>query len=174
MELGKRRSQADKLTANQFIIFIVARSFQSSSPSSKDHSLLFPSNSKPNMSTFKTSFVGNLINQLSSGRFLPLPDQKEDFEIPAKFLKTRSSDLDLGSLENNKIHSPCSTIVENESSNTTPIETEQDQKIHDEEKGEMGKAKKLDEKETKQLKGADGKDIIIVDWYDENDPENPQ
>lgn len=126
------------------------------------------------MSTFKTSFVGNLINELSSGRLLKLPDQKQDFRVPKIFLGPRS-DLDLGALEKDNDASQCTTMADTEVPEGKPLANDtRVAKICDEESGKTEREKK-DEGETKEKRiDPNGDEVIIVDWYDGSDQENPQ
>jgi len=121
------------------------------------------------MSTFKTGFIGGTINEISSGRLFPRLDQREDFQIPKRYLANHSN-LDLGSLENSKNTSECTTILDVELSNANTPDSETG-KVRDEEKGPT---KEKDEKVENEKRGADEKQYVIVDWYDDNDQENPQ
>ena len=115
----------------------------------------------------RDSTVGQLINRLSSGRYLPYADQRSDYSIPARFIppsslsRTQSASTDdRQSLSSAEESSPA-TISPRTSASLTRINTLVEDSVHDYEKGEVKKTELV-------------YDPYLVGWNGDDDPENPR
>lgn len=100
----------------------------------------------------RDSTIGQLINSISNGRFLPYQDQRPDYVVPARF----STPLDV---------SDASTLCDDEreqkkSGTSTPMTV-------------LQKEETLDEKDI-SMKLDKMADPNIVGWYGDDDPDNPR
>jgi MFS transporter, DHA1 family, multidrug resistance protein len=117
----------------------------------------------------RDSTVGQLINSISGGRYLPYADQRSDYAIPAKFLLSSTSKTKPASIERKKIRAPSqrqsANLVDTSrrpsnsltSINFSPVE----ESIQDYEKGDV-------ENEPMEY------DHYVVGWNGDDDPENPR
>lgn len=114
----------------------------------------------------RDSTVGGLINTISHGRFLPFPDQREDFQIPERYLSTTPSP------QASKHPSRSSSRVEhsNLSRGLPPLAGHDEKTLSSDSAAEHSPPSK----DSQQNKGADTTEYVLVDWYGEDDPENPR
>ncbi|KAH8917183.1 MFS general substrate transporter [Atractiella rhizophila] len=128
-------------------------------------------------SVLRDSAVGVSLHYLSNGRLFAHPEERPDFVVPAIYLPKPASDpLSRGS-----------------NATLAPIEEEDVKNRHAEQSEEDIKGRKLERTASNATLAADGSDVEkgkldekepegekkaidpnLVDWYDENDPENPQ
>ena len=115
----------------------------------------------------RDSTVGQLINRLSSGRYLPYADQRSDYSIPARFIPPSSlSRTQTVSTDDKQILSATeetspATISPRTSASLTRINTLVEGSVHDYEKGEVKKTELV-------------YDPYLVGWNGDDDPENPR
>ena len=128
--------------------------------------------------TITNSVLGNILNHVSTHKLFPHPDEKSSFVVPDKYLSLSnsrcSSDYkqnNLSVLEKQKLNNiPTAGRATNETITEVCNTTTNSGFIY------LEKTPLNDEDET----DGDVVDIaadngyIVVDWYDDNDPENPQ
>ncbi|KAF8305616.1 MFS general substrate transporter [Clavulina sp. PMI_390] len=128
----------------------------------------------------RESTVGGLLNRASGGRILPFPDQRPDFVIPAKYLAT-STMASRPSANLTRVNSH-ETAVE-----ATPKNASYDLPAPVSEKSTGLEVSKFDTIQTQtdssleagpeviiEKAGLDTKGYILVDWYGDDDQENPR
>lgn len=105
--------------------------------------------------------MGALVNYLSSGRLLQHPEQRPDFVIPERYLQSSNAfgkpraQSDGGSTSDAPTRIPSSERVAGEKDADLEAHPEGLEKALETAENEIG-------------------DHILVDWYGEDDPENPQ
>jgi len=116
----------------------------------------------------RDSTVGQLINRISRGRYLPYADQRSDYNVPAHFILPSSpaSQTQFASTDDKQIPSSSETtspaiISPRTSASVTRINTPIDKSVQDHEKGEV-------KPETLVF------DPYLVGWNGDDDPENPR
>jgi MFS transporter, DHA1 family, multidrug resistance protein len=117
----------------------------------------------------RDSTVGQVINSLSGGWYLPYAEQRSDYTVPAHFLLPPStSQADVASIDEKKIpaRTESATPADAEASRRTSrsltrLNSPVEGYIQDNEKGEV-------DKETVVF------DPYLVGWYDDHDQENPR
>lgn len=128
--------------------------------------------------TITNSVLGNILNHVSNHKLFPHPDEKTSFVVPDKYLSFTNSRRSSGYEPNN------TSILEKQESNNTSTAgratnetiTEVSNAIVNSAFIDLEKPSLNDEDET----DGDVVDIatengyIVIDWYDDNDPENPQ
>lgn len=138
---------------------------------------------------FRDSTVGLFINAITGGRLLPFADQKNGWQVPAKYQLTKNSsqvptvteDLDLDEKrvstfieplsEEDSAAAPRETIEEipsePQSGNVSLSSLERGEK---DEKAEVT----VDVDMAREDTMIEGVRPTLVDWYDEDDQDNPQ
>ena len=106
----------------------------------------------------RDSTVGQFINYVSSGRFLPYPDQRPDFVVPTHFLPPSTPEWDVSDAV-----TLCGDAEQKKSGTSTPALPRQDTLVIDEKEISM-----------KLGQGTVLNDPNIVGWYGEDDPDNPR
>lgn len=124
--------------------------------------------------TLRESIVGQAINALSKGKLLPYPEQRADFQVPAKYLASSEKRSASASPQSHSRElSPATTLTPNSNqpsrlaSARASQETFADRSAHNaiEKTTHLGKPASELEK---------GEDPNLVTWYGDDDPENPQ
>ena len=117
----------------------------------------------------RDSTIGQVINNLSGGRYLPYADQRSDYTVPTRFfLPASTSQADVASIDEKKTAArteparPADAEASRHTSRSvTRLNSPVEGYIEDNEKGEV-------QKETIVY------DPYLVGWYDDNDQENPR
>lgn len=116
----------------------------------------------------RDSTVGQFINRLSGGKYLPYADQRPDYKVPARFiLPSSTSQTQISSADDKEISSsteattPPTDLSRHTSVSLTRINTLVENSVHDHEKGEV-KVEKL------------VYDPYLVGWNGDDDQENPR
>ncbi|KAH8927536.1 hypothetical protein BT69DRAFT_1347222 [Atractiella rhizophila] len=138
-----------------------------------------------NTALLRDSSAGYLIRLLSHNRALQYPEERADYVVPRRYLLHRAS-TDADSLKT-VVDTPCSdkisrdeeAILEDELPRIEQGERaldREDTKVSSDFKNDEKKAQDddLEKKEEPTQDIAKPKPDFLVDWYDENDPENPQ
>lgn len=99
----------------------------------------------------RDSTVGGLINTLSQGRLLPFPDQRDDFQIPKRYLIQNISQR-----------------------NANPQPQALPSAVCRPDSAEHSDQKTLPVVSLSETAGSTTGNEILVDWYGEDDPENPR
>lgn len=108
----------------------------------------------------RDSIFGRALNAISSDRIFPYPESRPDFNIPTQFLPSTSNTPvphERDARNQNLAVSETTTI-----SPSVHSGSEEDGSVSQEKMRAMERA--LTERKEKE---------ILVDWYDENDQENP-
>ena len=115
----------------------------------------------------RDSTVGQLINRLSKGRYLPYADQRPDYTAPAHFLlPATTSKTHIASIDDKQIPAGERAISPDESlphttGSLTRINSPANDSVQDHEKGEV-KSTTL------------AYDPYLVGWNGDDDPDNPR
>lgn len=118
----------------------------------------------------RDSTIGGLVNIFSHGRLLPFPDQRDDFRIPERFLAPTTSPRSKG--QPNKAiphvaeatYSDSKKLVGEKILCVTTSSVEYD-----------GSPSNLSlEAQSLKTSGCAREEHTLVDWYSEDDPENPR
>lgn len=113
----------------------------------------------------RDSTVGSIINSLSHGRLLPFPDQRDDFQIPKRYLAPTISSQNANSLPQALTSVPRRPdSIEGSDEKTLPVASLS---------LDEGRSAQLDIQSVKTAGSSTGGEIM-VDWYGEDDPENPR
>lgn len=121
-------------------------------------------------STFPGSPVGQLINRLSKGKYMQWKDQKEDFVVPANWLPGAATPSTTTSCSSKRSSiSDVSTVVSDPTTAATPFPAEE---LFQTDLEKQASPSTVDEPAAAASKAR--KDVIIVDWYSDTDPENPR
>ena len=114
----------------------------------------------------RDSTVGQFINRISGGKYLPYADQRPDYKVPVHFIlpssasQTRISSVD--EKESTETTTPPATNVSPlTSASLTRVNTLVEKPVHDYEKGDV---------KTETLVY----DPYLVGWNGDDDPENPR
>ena len=124
----------------------------------------------------RESTVGELLNRVSSGRILPYPDQRPDFVIPERFLATSSPASTSTPItrvpSTETLADKASTVSEATTTiaTRTNIAIEKVDTVQSEATLEAGP----EPVETAIDKSVNTKGFQLVDWYGDDDPENPR
>ncbi|VVT58120.1 uncharacterized protein SAPINGB_P006047 [Magnusiomyces paraingens] len=137
----------------------------------------------------RDSVAGNLINWLSNGKLLPYPEQRPDFVVPDKYLTDPPQVLQekLASLSPTaSLEQPSPALFTTRSQESPSIsssslrkEEEESPRVYEavDEERDLGilPQKSLDPlAQPDDSRSIDHGQFIVVDWYDLNDPDNPQ
>jgi len=113
----------------------------------------------------RDSTVGQVINSVSGGRYLPYADQRSDYAIPTRFLLPSStSKTEIASVHDKNIPAEPVTSADasrRTSNSLTRLNSPEESFVQDQEKGEV-------KKETLVY------DPYLVGWTSDDDPENPR
>jgi MFS transporter, DHA1 family, multidrug resistance protein len=117
----------------------------------------------------RDSTVGQFINRISGGKYLPYADQRLDYKVPAHFiLPSSASQTRISSVDEKEISSstetttpPATDVSPHTSASLTRVNTLVEKPVHDYEKGDV-KTEKL------------VYDPYLVGWNGDDDPENPR
>ncbi|KAF8309010.1 MFS general substrate transporter [Clavulina sp. PMI_390] len=128
----------------------------------------------------RESTVGGLLNRVSGGRILPFPDQRVDFVVPHKYLATSpiapssssSPSADLTRVNSNETAEDTKNIDPDAqkpvNEKSTGLEVPNSDTLRDEASLEAG-PELAAEKPSLDTKG-----YVLVDWYGDDDQENPR
>lgn len=128
--------------------------------------------------TIRNATLGQILNHFSNQKILPYPEERADFVIPQKYLGTaRDDNLEVVNGMNPRTQQVSSAEKLSKSDDpstfelTVPVEVSSDKagnsSFQDADQIEKGSEQSLNEKDP-------GSQYIVVDWYDDNDQENPQ
>ena len=124
--------------------------------------------------TLRESIVGQAINALSKGKLLPYPEQRADFQVPAKYLasKNEKPGQQASNLSPTATLAPTSSNPSRLQSARVSQETLQEPTFADRSAhNAVEKATHLPKPDSEVEKGEDPN---LVTWYGDDDPENPQ
>jgi DHA1 family multidrug resistance protein-like MFS transporter len=118
-------------------------------------------------------FVGQVLYNISGRRIFSYPEEKDGFDLPEKYRVQKDKPSRFGEEQAREEGGG-----ERERERRESDETAVGQSRSNEDQSSNGKdieGKDGKEKDGKDGEGKDGKDdTIMVDWYSDDDPENPQ
>lgn len=114
------------------------------------------------MDTLRDSTFGQIVNHFSGHKYLQYPEERPEFVVPAKYLSSSLSNAFNSTINEKKDESPENqvdlqfTLPESSSSSASSTDIE------------------LEKGVTPEANKEPNHGYILVDWYDDNDQENPQ
>jgi MFS transporter, DHA1 family, multidrug resistance protein len=119
----------------------------------------------------RESTVGELLNRASGGRILPYPDQRSDFVIPERYLATSSpasTSTPITRVPTSETLADKASVASAATAFRTNVAVEKVDTVHSDNTLEAGPSEAAIEK------AIDTKGFQLVDWYGDDDAENPR